>query len=205
MVKSRFSSCHGCDDNAEFRCTVCDKLLCGRHSKFRVICRACITSNNFNYSIRSAHSKDTEILKELVLFFWGDLEQQMFSKRYVVTDTPALVATQEEGILGFIFYTLFDLETVLIVALGVRPEYQGGGVGHALVKAVEEITIEKQRSQLLVVTSNDDLPALAFYQRLGFQLFEVAPDVVAEKLGEQVLGIGNIPVRDELRLRKVIK
>ncbi len=129
----------------------------------------------------------------------------MFGKRYIVTDTPAIVAIQDEEILGFLFYTIFEEESVLIVALGVRPQYQGGGIGQALIDAVEEFARSEQKSRLLVVTSNDDLPALAFYQSLGFQIFEVAPDVVEEKLGEQVLGIGNIPVRDELRLRRTIK
>jgi len=48
------------------------------------------------------------------------------------------------------------------------------------------------------------LPALAFYQKLGFQVFEVKPDAVAEKHGKIVEGIGGLPVRDELRLRKIL-
>ncbi|MFX1474215.1 MAG: GNAT family N-acetyltransferase [Promethearchaeota archaeon] len=143
-------------------------------------------------------------MKELVLRFWGDLEQLMFGKRYIVTDAPALVAIYNNEILGFIFYTIFDEEAALIVALGVRPEYQGRGVGQALVKAVEEYARQEQKRQLLVVTSNDNIPALTFYQCQGFQLFEVVPDVIEEKLGGRVLGVNKIPIRDELRFRKAL-
>jgi len=60
-----------------------------------------------------------------------------------------------------------------------------------------------QKKRLLVSTSNDDLPALAFYQSIGFQIYEVKPNVIAEKHNEILAGIGGLPVRDELRLRKI--
>ena len=56
----------------------------------------------------------------------------------------------------------------------------------------------------MVSTSNDDLPALAFHQLMGFQIFEVVPNATAEKHGEAVLGIGHIPIRDEIKLQKII-
>jgi ribosomal protein S18 acetylase RimI-like enzyme len=61
-----------------------------------------------------------------------------------------------------------------------------------------------QRKKLLVSTSNDDLPALGFYQALGFQIIEVVPNVIAEKHGKILTGIGGLPVRDELRLQKIL-
>nr|MDO8045376.1 hypothetical protein [Candidatus Baldrarchaeota archaeon] len=33
----------------------------------------------------------------------------------------------------------------------------------------------------MVSTSNDDLPALAFYQLMGLRIFEVVPNATAEK------------------------
>ena len=54
------------------------------------------------------------------------------------------------------------------------------------------------KQKLLVSTSNDDLPALAFYQSLGFQIYEVKPNVIAEKHGKIMRGIGGLPVRDEM-------
>jgi len=58
------------------------------------------------------------------------------------------------------------------------------------------------KRRLLVSTSNDDLPALAFYQKLGFQIFEVKPNVIAGKHGQLLAGTGGIPIRDEIRLSK---
>ena len=142
-------------------------------------------------------------IEEMVQLFWGDQVQLMFNRQYTVAQEPAIVAESDQEIIGFISYTNFDPNAVLIVALGVLPHYQGCGIGKALVSQIEEYAKEHGKQQLLVVTSNDNLPALAFYQHLGFQLYEVAPDVIASKLGGLHLGIANIPIRDELRLRKV--
>lgn len=94
---------------------------------------------------------------------------------------------------------------MLIVALGILPKHQGVGVGRGLVLAVEDKAWALSKKRILVSTSNDNLMALAFYQSLGFQIFEVKPDVIAEKHGTVLPGIGGIPIRDEIRLKKNIQ
>jgi ribosomal protein S18 acetylase RimI-like enzyme len=54
--------------------------------------------------------------------------------------------------------------------------------------------------RILVATSNDDLPALALYQRHGFRILEIIPGRIAEDHGGEFPGFAGIPVRDEVRL-----
>jgi len=60
---------------------------------------------------------------------------------------------------------------------------------------------------MLLSTTNDNLPALYFYQRQGFRISEVLPGEIRRALRE-ILGVeepdgfGGIPVRDEVRLEK---
>ena len=54
--------------------------------------------------------------------------------------------------------------------------------------------------QVIVATTNDDLPALALYQRYGFRVTEVIPGGVAAHHGGEFPGFAGIPVRDEIRL-----
>jgi ribosomal protein S18 acetylase RimI-like enzyme len=145
-----------------------------------------------------------ESLEALVTLFWGDPMQLMFDQQFKVTEHPAFVAETDHKICGFIFYTPFQRDAVLIVALGVLPQFQGCGIGRDLIAHVEKYAKEHERQLLFVVTTNDNLPALAFYQRVGFQLFEVISDVVSQKLGGSFPGFANIPIRDELRLRKQV-
>jgi len=94
---------------------------------------------------------------------------------------------------------------MVIAALGVLPEYQNSGIGKSLITKVEAEAEKILKKRLLVSTSNDDLPALAFYQSLDFKIYEVKPNVIAEKHGKIMSGVGGLPIRDEIRLRKVLE
>ena len=185
-------------------CTRCSQPVCGNDVRIHIVCTNCFDPQKCKYTIRQASCDDIELLEELVQLFWGDSIQLMFNQTYRVAQEPAIIAKSDNKILGFIAYTVYSKESALIVALGILPGYQGCGIGSKLVEQVENYAKGEEKQQLLVVTSNDNLPALTFYQRLGFQLFEVAPNVIAEKLGRLQLGFARIPIRDELRLRKIL-
>jgi len=61
------------------------------------------------------------------------------------------------------------------------PKYQNSSIGKSLIEKVQNAAKKLKKKKLLVSTSNDDLPALAFYQSIGFQIYEVKPNVIAEK------------------------
>jgi ribosomal protein S18 acetylase RimI-like enzyme len=78
----------------------------------------------------------------------------------------------------------------------------GAGIGGALVEAVRT---HAGRRPVRVVTTNDNLEALRFYQRLGFRLVELRPGAVDEArrtLKPEIAPVGEsgIPIRDELEL-----
>ena len=99
----------------------------------------------------------------------------------------------------------------VLVMLNVLPDYQGRGGGRALLDAVREEAKGRGLARILVATSNDDLPALALYQRYGFRITEIVTGRVAEHHGVELAGgerlapgelggFAGIPVRDEVRL-----
>jgi ribosomal protein S18 acetylase RimI-like enzyme len=161
-----------------------------------------VKERRLKYRIVSVVSKKgRQKVGELVGRFWGEQEQLTFDRKFAVKDLPALVANANGKIIAFLaFAELAD--AVIIVALGVLPEFQGSGVGKGLVEKLENKARSMRKGRLLVSTSNDDLPALAFYQSFGFQIYEVKPNVIAEKHGEVLKGMGGLPIRDELRLQR---
>ena len=77
------------------------------------------------------------------------------------------------------------------------------GIGTALLEAVIEAVAGCDR--IWLVTTNDNLEALRFYQRRGFVLSALRPGAVDEarrRLKPRIAGIGEfgIPLRDELEL-----
>lgn len=197
-------SCEYCGRDAIYKCGVCGKLVCGEHAKLRTVCPSCIEKTTLEYTVdKVALNEEKDKIRELVQRFWGEQEQLTFDRKFMVAELPTYVAKVENNIVGFISFTEAD-DAVIIVALGVLPQYQSSGVGGSLIEKVEVEAKRMRKKRLLVSTSNDDLPALAFYQSRGFQIYEVKPNVIAEKHGEILEGIGGLPVRDELRLRKIL-
>jgi ribosomal protein S18 acetylase RimI-like enzyme len=195
-------SCAFCDKPAVYRCACCGTCLCPSHIHLQPVCEPCTKKTQPAHRIRTASKSDRVLIADLVKAFWGEPEQVMFGRSVAVAQEPAFVATVTDHLAGFISYADLSPDELIIVALAVLPEHQGIGIGRALVAAVERTANTESKKRMVVATSNDDLPALAFYQHLGFQLFEVAPDAIAAKHGRLETGIGSIPVRDELRLQK---
>jgi ribosomal protein S18 acetylase RimI-like enzyme len=197
-------NCEYCGAGAGYRCSICGKIVCGEHMKLRLVCPACIRKNTVNHTIvKITSDSERAEIREFVQLFWGEQEQLTFDRRSTVAELPAYVAKTNK-IAGFVSFMTTE-DAIIIAALGILPKYQGAGIGHNLIAKVEREARRLQKTKLLVSTSNDDLPALAFYQSLGFQIFEVKPNVVAEKHGKILGGIGGLPLRDELRLQKILR
>jgi ribosomal protein S18 acetylase RimI-like enzyme len=197
--------CEYCGNDAIYKCSVCGRPLCGKDAKLRIVCYSCLKKTKLEPSISRLVSDDEKRqIRELVKRFWGEQEQLTFDREFNVAELPTYVAKAENRIIGFVSVAEVD-DASIIVALGVLPQFQSAGVGKRLIEQVESESKHEGKARLLVSTSNDDLPALAFYQSLGFQIFEVKPDVIAEKHGRILKGIGGLPIRDELRLSKNLR
>jgi ribosomal protein S18 acetylase RimI-like enzyme len=195
-------NCEYCDKDAVYRCGECGKPLCVDHVKLRTVCSSCVKKTRLEYAVKKAMSEEERnVIRDFVTRFWGEQEQLTFNSQFVVTELPAYVAKTSDKIIGFVSFAEAD-DAIIVVALGVLPRYQCSGVGRRLLERVEDEAVKMRRKRLLVSTSNDDLPALAFYQAIGFQIYEVKPNVIAQKHGEIQKGFGGLPIRDELRLQK---
>lgn len=198
-------SCFICNENGAYSCSICGRTVCTSHIRLSVVCVKCVKGREpVKYSTRESKAEDSEIIGELVKQFWGEEVQEIFGIKFKVKDLPAFLAIVQGKIVGFISFFELNKKDILIVALGVLPKYQGVGIGKALLRAVEDRARKLFKEKLLVSTSNDDLLALAFYQLNDFQIYEAVPNAISRKHGRVLPGIGKIPIRDEIRLRKFI-
>lgn len=81
---------------------------------------------------------------------------------------------------------------------------EGDGVGSALLAAVANAAWRQGCRKLSVVTTNDNVRALGFFQRRGFVLTALRKGAVerSRRLKPEIpeLGFDDIPIRDELEL-----
>jgi ribosomal protein S18 acetylase RimI-like enzyme len=81
---------------------------------------------------------------------------------------------------------------------------EGAGVGTALLGAVRRAAVSARCDHLWLITTNDNLDALRFFQKRGFRLNALYPDAVthARRIKPELpeAGRGGIPLRDEIEL-----
>jgi ribosomal protein S18 acetylase RimI-like enzyme len=119
-------------------------------------------------------------------------------------DLPGLVAEGDGREMGLLFYRLDGEDCELFLLLATEPS---AGIGTALVEAL--VARATGRRRIWVVTTNDNLRALRFYQRRGFALCALRPGAVDDtrrrlKPGIPVTGDDGIPRRDELELERLL-
>lgn len=117
-------------------------------------------------------------------------------------DHPALLAWDGDDLVGVATYVVGDGDCELLT---LHATGRFAGIGSALVSGVQDVARRAGCTRLWVVTTNDNVDALRFYQRRGFRLSTLRPGAVDESrrtLKPEISTTGEygIPLRDELEL-----
>lgn len=145
-------------------------------------------------------------VKEFFKLLWGSPKMVISSGVYDCSELDGFAVLNQEGeIIGLITYIIRDNECEIISLDSVE---EGKGIGTSLVKEVENLAVKKNCNILKLITTNDNLHALRFYQKRGFILFRIINNAVekARKIKPEIPLIGNdgIPIRDEIEMIKVL-
>lgn len=136
---------------------------------------------------------------------WGSASVVSRGRIHDADVLPAFVATREEEPIGLVTYRI-DGDECEITTLNSLVE--GVGVGSALVAAVKGAAGSASCKRLWLITTNDNLPALRFYQKKGFSLVAVHRDALREsrrlKPEISLAGRDGIPLRDEIELEMIL-
>jgi ribosomal protein S18 acetylase RimI-like enzyme len=139
---------------------------------------------------------------EAFLRSWNALR---VARRGVLVDSldhPAVLSWSEGELTGVATYVV-DGDGCELLTLHAATRLMG--IGSALLTTVQDIARDVGCRRLWVVTTNDNVEALRFYQRRGFRLVLIRPGAVdrrRELLKPEIprSGAYGIPLRDELEL-----
>jgi GNAT superfamily N-acetyltransferase len=117
---------------------------------------------------------------------------------------PAVVAIDAGAVAGVLTYDVVGDSCEILTLHAAR---QWSGVGSAMVHMVARLAAAAGCRRYWVVTTNDNVDALRFYQRRGFRLIAVrfgAVDRARQTLKPQIPATGDygIPIRDEIELEQ---
>ncbi len=140
-------------------------------------------------------------LKTFIVEHWGAPGVVSRGRVWVDEGLTAIRALDAEGLAGVVSWHAEPDEWEVTT---INSRQSGQGVGTRMMEAVIELARRAGAKRLWLVTSNDNLDALRFYQRRGWRLAVIRPDAIVEarRLKPSIPEIGayGIPLRDEIEL-----
>ncbi len=137
----------------------------------------------------------------LIRDHWGSPEIVTRGKVHDTSRLRGFVAVMQGEPVGLVTYSIHDEECEMV---SLDSLMEGIGIGSALVGAAARKAKERGCRRLWLITTNDNLDAVYFYQKRGFHLVAVHRNALEEtrrlKPGLPMTGIDGIPLRDEIEL-----
>jgi ribosomal protein S18 acetylase RimI-like enzyme len=156
-----------------------------------------------DFSLEPVRPEDADWVKAFVSERWGTPLIAVRGKLVDTTSLPGFIAADVAGArVGLVTYRYDPQGAVEIITLdSLRPST---GIGSALVERVLESGRARGAERAWIITTNDNLLALRFWQRRGFSISAVHRDAVtrarAAKPSIPHVGEHGIPIRDEVEL-----
>jgi ribosomal protein S18 acetylase RimI-like enzyme len=183
------------------RCARCGRFVDWADARLQLVCGCRPHVELPAITVRPCRDAERAGVNDLFLRDFGTTRVGAFDTEHSLDDVPALVAlVKESELAGALAYRLTD-DALQMLALATDPMWQRAGVGGHLVTEAERLATEAGRRRAILATSNDNLPALYFYQRHGYRITTIAPGSLISRAAGRP-GFAGIDVRDEIRLEK---
>lgn len=151
--------------------------------------------------IRPLADDDRDWVERLILERWGDTVVVGRGEVWTPAELPGFAGFEGDHCTGLVTYEI-DGEACEIVTIDALEE--GRGVGTGLLDAVVGAAREAGCARVQLLTTNNNLRALAFYQKRGFRLVGLVPGAIDEerslKPSIPEFDSAGLPIRDELHL-----
>lgn len=153
--------------------------------------------------IERISDKTRDLVNQFFIDNWYSTDMSIRGEIIDGTKLDGFLLQENNIIIGLITYTFFD-DICEIVSFDSKRE--NIGIGSALLKELEEVAKNNNCNKMRLITTNDNMRALQFYQKRGYCLTRLYPNAMDEvrkvKPDIPLLGDNDIPLRDEIELEK---
>jgi DNA-3-methyladenine glycosylase I len=158
-----------------------------------------------DFNIRAVGLGDKDWIASFITKRWGAEFIAAHYDVYYCKDLPGYLALQGQERVGLVTYTMAGSDCEIVSLDSLQP---GKGIGTALIDSVREAAIEAGCKRLWLVTTNDNMNALRFYQKRGFMLVKInrgAIDFARRLKPIPLIGDDGVPLRDEIELEMILE
>ncbi|MBN1407651.1 MAG: GNAT family N-acetyltransferase [Calditrichaceae bacterium] len=155
--------------------------------------------NEFNSEIRPISATDKKLVADFIKEHWGSSFSVSRGKIYHIVDLPGFICKQNGKIAGLITYHIVKKDCEIVT---LNSDIENEGLGTQLLNKVINVAKRNQCKRVWLVTTNDNVNAIRFYQKRGFDWVGFYRDAMIEsrKLKSEIPWYGNdgIPIRHEI-------
>jgi len=156
--------------------------------------------------VRPTTAEDSEWVQQVLMKRWGDTVIVAHNIVYHPHTLPGFVAILKGNRVGLITYDLEEEQCEIVTLDSTKLRI---GIGTMLINAVTQAARAAGCKRIWLITTNDNLHALRFYQKRGFRLVTIhrnAVDAARElKSSIPIMGNDHIPRRDEIELEMLVE
>lgn len=158
-----------------------------------------------DFTIRATIEDDKPWIRRLLRRYWATENILSKGKIHDAVNCKGFAALQKDEPVGLILYEIANDECEIITHNSTT---DSGGVGSCLLAAVRNEARAHNCHRLWLVTTNDNTPAVRFYQRRDFDICAFHKDAIskARQLKPEIPdeGLDGIRVRHEIELEYVL-
>lgn len=161
--------------------------------------------NDFDYEIVTLEEKDRENVNKILINEWEATDIIIRGKVIDGTKLDGFIALRNDEIIGLITYMIESNECEIC---SLNSFIENKGIGTALINKVKEYAKKNNCTRVKLVTTNDNIRGLEFYQKRGFtfsNLFKNSIEEYSRKLKPQIplYADNGLPIRDEIELEMI--
>lgn len=136
---------------------------------------------------------------------WGSAMIVTRGNIYNIEKLPGFVAVIGDKVKGIITYNIQDKQCEIV---SLDSLYENKGIGTFLIQEVISLARGKGCIRVWLVTTNDNIHAIRYYQKRGFDLVKIHRNAVNEsrkiKPEIPVFGFDGIPILHEIEFEKIL-
>lgn len=158
-----------------------------------------------SFTIRPTTLDDMGLVRAHMIARWGAETAVAHGKLYRPAELPGFIALDRDEWAGLLTYHIVGRGCEIVT---IDSDRSGLGIGTALIEAAKTAALAAGCARLWLVTTNDNWPAIRFYQKRGFHLAALRLNAVEEsrKLKPEIplTGVDGIAIRDELEFEMLL-
>ena len=151
--------------------------------------------------LRRLSQNDLPRLRQFWIDHWGGEEMITRGNVYRPEQLDGFVVDAGNEWIGLLTFFIKDSECEVTSLDSLR---EGQGIGSMLIDKTIAEARARGCKRLFLITTNDNMHALGFYQKRGFEIVAIYRGAVNEsrkrKPGIPLVGMNGIPLRDEIEL-----